>query len=341
MDLERELFKDLTEALTHAFTDDELRRVVRFSLGENMNDHIEPGGMKKRVFDLLEWAQRGGRVDELLAGAVEERGNNPKLRAFVKEYASELLKAHQTAAEAVSKLDFKSSESPDADAVRKHYAELGVDGGLQAAITTLGVETGQDVVAWARATKQIKQQVCSIGNNGDHYGTGFLVGDRIVMTAAHVVPADPKTLDVAFDFVGEDSRRRKLPKIGVVTELFRSEPEELDVSILELGSPPSGARGRLRPTPHTFGEIRQPVIVFGHPDGLPLRQAMGVVFDYNPQVSRVAYTANTAPGSSGSPVLTLEWDLVALHHHGTANVNNHGVPMKSILAHPEVQKILP
>ena len=58
-----------------------------------------------------------------------------------------------------------------------------------------------------------------------------------------------------------------------------------------------------------------------------------MVFDNNSFMGRVAYTANTAPGASGSPVFNENWDLVAIHHHGEKNVNNHGVPMKAVLKH--------
>ena len=49
--------------------------------------------------------------------------------------------------------------------------------------------------------------------------------------------------------------------------------------------------------------------------------------------SRVRYTTNTEPGSSGSPCFDQNWDLIALHHSGDPNWDpswNEGIPIKLI-----------
>ncbi len=144
--------------------------------------------------------------------------------------------------------------------------------------------------------------------------------------------------DVVFDFVS-GTNRNDLPKYRIIEELARSQPVEYDFVILKLDRVPDGNRGFFGAKRHTFDLIREPVSVLGHPNGDPLTIAYGVVFDNNSFMGRVAYTANTAPGSSGSPVFTENWDLVAIHHHGEDNVNNHGIPMKSIAANLEIQEL--
>jgi V8-like Glu-specific endopeptidase len=59
------------------------------------------------------------------------------------------------------------------------------------------------------------------------------------------------------------------------------------------------------------------------------------VIGVNASQNRVRYATNTEPGSSGSPVFDLDWNLVALHHLGDPAYDhpasyNQGVPIQLI-----------
>jgi V8-like Glu-specific endopeptidase len=58
------------------------------------------------------------------------------------------------------------------------------------------------------------------------------------------------------------------------------------------------------------------------------------VIGLNGNGTRIRYRTNTDPGSSGSPVFTMDWDIVALHHYGDPNwqnaLFNQGVPIELI-----------
>ena len=60
----------------------------------------------------------------------------------------------------------------------------------------------------------------------------------------------------------------------------------------------------------------------------------------NPNRTRVHYRTNTRGGSSGSPVMTLAGDVVALHHFGVRRRFNQGVPISAILKRPLVASAL-
>jgi hypothetical protein len=95
-------------------------------------------------------------------------------------------------------------------------------------------------------------------------------------------------------------------------------------------------RGWLRlPTMLPDLSLKDPLLIVQHPDGAPLKLAIdtSAFLELNSNRTRMRYTTNTEPGSSGSPVFDLEWNLVALHHLGDPAVDkltpefNQGVPL--------------
>ncbi|MHC4748198.1 MAG: trypsin-like serine peptidase, partial [Planctomycetota bacterium] len=119
-------------------------------------------------------------------------------------------------------------------------------------------------------------------------------------------------------------------------ELIGSPPNELDFSLLKL-SQAAGQdqvdgqkRGYLKPaTDHNFNRD-EPILIIQHPQREPMKLGVGYLRDRNAHTRRIAYTTNTEPGSSGSPCFDLDWDLIAIHHHGD-DFTNHGTPMSDIL----------
>jgi hypothetical protein len=110
--------------------------------------------------------------------------------------------------------------------------------------------------------------------------------------------------------------------------------EQLDYALVELdgapGEQPVAVAGAAADGPKR-GWIRVPdtddtdpfqpgfpVLIAQHPDGEPLRLAIdrkGMIGP-NDSRTRVKYTTNTKPGSSGSPCFDRNWNLIALHHFG-------------------------
>ena len=71
-------------------------------------------------------------------------------------------------------------------------------------------------------------------------------------------------------------------------------------------------------------------LILQHAEGEPLQIGIGRVSAVVDLPPRVTYTTNTEGGSSGSPVFTMDWQLVAIHHYGVEGVNNVGIPMAAI-----------
>jgi endonuclease G len=180
------------------------------------------------------------------------------------------------------------------------------------------------------------------------YGTGFMVAPDLMLTNNHVLHEAQSALYSLAQFDYEnDVLMQPRP-----TRNFRLEPERLfitdealDFSLVAVA--PVAAEGvKLEQYGYTrliaasgkalLGEC---VSIIQHPSGAPKAIAIRSnqvtdVFD-----AFIHYSTDTEPGSSGSPVLSDAWEVVALHHAGVPDpagdgyVANEGIRISSIMAH--------
>lgn len=183
---------------------------------------------------------------------------------------------------------------------------------------------------------------------GQRVGTGFLIkgsdlrqewGDaQVFVTNAHVVsdcPSDEAPLNVDDGSV-EFTRLPDRPKFRLGEILFRSPKTDLDVSILRITQIDGGAP-LLKPTAYLplvpkSGEEPQRIYVVGHPNGAEMTVTL-----YDNDLVRyvdnkyVHYRSPTEGGHSGSPVLTRELKLFAIHHRALKELQvNEGVLLPPI-----------
>jgi endonuclease G len=166
-----------------------------------------------------------------------------------------------------------------------------------------------------------------IFRDGRPQGTGFLISDKLLITNNHVI----ESADAASDFLVEldyeiDGARqpRLVTRFQLAPEIFfeTDDKDDFDYTVVAVGSRVSG-EGLLahygflplRDTPdrHSLAEF---VNVIQHPNG----EYKKIALHENRLVSRLDnvlhYITDTLPGSSGSPVLNLQCEPVALHHWG-------------------------
>ena len=75
--------QQLQSALLAAFDEDGLRRLITFELGEDLDVLVGKGPLNQRVFDLVAWAEKRGKVQALLDGAVRQNPTSPALQDLV------------------------------------------------------------------------------------------------------------------------------------------------------------------------------------------------------------------------------------------------------------------
>jgi len=177
---------------------------------------------------------------------------------------------------------------------------------------------------------QIKQAVgyITVKVNGTvTTGSGFMISDKLFMTNNHVISSSNDAENSFITFNKENDENGFPQQVSVYklnpTYFFITSPEdELDFSIIHIGEKQSGYLtieeiGHLvisdSPDKHILG---MNLNIIQHPLDLPKK----VVFRNNTLVERtktsLLYETDTENGSSGSPVLNDDWDLVAIHHWG-------------------------
>lgn len=168
----------------------------------------------------------------------------------------------------------------------------------------------------------------------DGLGTGFLVRGSdlhpslppvVLMTNGHVVPEAIEAEEAVVAFHAADAERGGPQRFGVVRQWFYdgSQAPHLDTTLLELDGLPADTEPVPLATrmPRLGSQATPRAYVIGHPRGLEQPQ-------FSLQDNRILgfddrllhYRSPTEPGSSGSPVFDSHWDLIGLHHAGSATM---------------------
>lgn len=237
-----------------------------------------------------------------------------------------------------------------------------------------------DPLVFGRRLVPATLQVCRIEIDQKHVGTGFLVRSDLVMTAHHVirpllnpaftasVPGSAAKLRVRFDYardfvngaialsegftcrVAEDW----LAKTSSCTaeELLDTLPKDFnllagfwDYAVIRLADLPGYGRNGL-PLKNRAVKRRGALTIIQHPQNEPVAYATSTVSGFLGDGGfRVVHLVNTKDGSSGSPCLDSDFEVVCLHQGamppGPKAVNgaperNRAIPMSRILSEWQV-----
>lgn len=334
--------KSLRLALADAFpTYEALRRMGRDQLNFDLNKKTHPNAgiinAAEVLIDEMDQAQGRLGVVRLIEAARADRPSNPTLRAVEQLFmqtADPLGDVHPT------------------DAVAPTVATRA---GLERVIVeSAGFPLFSEVI---NHLGQAEYRVCTIAyTRADQcrvYGTGFLVGDDLVMTNCHVIAAAKNALKgsrVELTF-GYRSKESQVTRYTLVEDSWLvTSDEAYDYAILRVqGAPGSDSvvekgemtRGFFRLVTYSPAE-NEPLLILQHPYDVladrpaPLRITIGFV--HRAQTGQaehvIRHSANTSEGASGSPVFSGRMELIALHNWG-GQKHNEAIRIGAIKKHLE------
>jgi V8-like Glu-specific endopeptidase len=208
----------------------------------------------------------------------------------------------------------------------------------------IGANTLRPIAFLAQGLQAAKSVVFINVNGGTERwsGTGFLVSNDLVLTNHHVIPDDSLLAKTVFRFNYEDNFRGESQKVyeyyAKSNGIYYSN-KKLDYTLMQLQENAGKDWGAL----HLSAKIStagERVNIIQHPAGQPKQISLQNNFVQYIDETVIQYVTSTLPGSSGSPVLNDEWEVIAIHHAGgniqepatkRSHFRNEGILTKAIL----------
>jgi V8-like Glu-specific endopeptidase len=176
-------------------------------------------------------------------------------------------------------------------------------------------------IAFLQRGLDVARSVAYVGvrfGNKRGSGTGFLVSEDVLITNNHVLPSSDLLQNSVFRFNYEDDFLGH----SQPSEEYHAKPDgvfhsnkDLDYTLIQLEGKPGQKWGWLPLLARNIN-LQDRVNVIQHPDGRPKEISFQNNFVEYIDSDVLQYVNSTSEGSSGSPVLNDNWEVVALHHAG-------------------------
>lgn len=347
----------LNNILRAAFLPPDFDQMIWHRLNQRVYDMApQNANYKTAVSAVIDYANMGGWLDQLILKAREANPGNPQLLEFTRSFGLTSLSPQVTSQELERNIKVKNPML--------------------------------DLNVWLKQAGEMESRICRIEVETEEgtplTGTGFLFGGPdVVMTNYHVMEAlikwqkkektarglsaVPEKVECRFDFKRTDNGT--VLNEGLTYKLadadhwlidysedypLDQEPpdDRLDYALIRLaeaagedtigdkGSEAGAQRGYIPFPANPFDpQPASGLCIMQHPRGDPLKLAIDSagVLGINASKNRLRYETNTETGSSGSPCFTMKWELVALHHSGDPDFDpahkptfNEGITMTAI-----------
>jgi hypothetical protein len=351
-----------TEALFNAFSDQEFADLLFHRLDDRIGNYtslLKPS--KAIVGDVVDAYSHRDWEDGLIAKAIESRPRNAALLRLAGRHKAAAAPDDNYLERLIRKTNSFLDIATWLDSAGKLQVcvcriEISVQGG--GTVFGTGFLVADDLVM---TNFHVVQPVVAAEGDDNSYK-----GPRA--TAADVVCRfDYKVLAGGATSAGSTFKLAKEWRVALSPNSSTFEQptaDQLDLAIIRLAQPvgtlavgnkpaaPGDPRGWIAlPAADVHPEFNphSPLFIIQHPKAEPLKLALefDAILSIDQGRTRVRYTTNTEPGSSGSPCFDQNWNLIALHHGGDPELTamyNEGIPIDAIvgyLARQGVTGVLP
>jgi Trypsin-like peptidase domain len=333
--------KALRVAITSVFNKKDLTRFLDEDMELGLEELVADDKFANMVYELIGDFVRRGRLQrfmDLWIGS-EEFGKAPDLSDLLNNWAVFGTSSPEEGEPPIEIVETLPPVAPPAGTAPPTLAESREEEAPADALESF-IDQGvgrKPAAVWLKDMAALSRQVCMIldGENRGT-GTGFLIGPRHVLTAAHVVHVvhagqqAGQSLSVMFDHNGDE---RIAPTVIEVAKLVVGDPDigvhadapdwfqTLDFVVLELAADPPDVDGTSRGW-IDFGSVRsrlhpgEPVMTLVHLEGRGLSVETGEVANPPTLKGRFGHDANTMAGASGAPILDARLRLIGMHEAG-------------------------
>lgn len=161
-----------------------------------------------------------------------------------------------------------------------------------------------------------------LGKRGN--GSGFLIGDDILLTNHHVLEDIAQAREAKAQF----NYQQTLSGLSADYEEYELDPDSLfktsadddwtAVKVKSKQGETPGSKWGLLNIAEQDPQVDDFTIIIQHPSGGPKQIALyhNVIAYIDSDKRIMQYLTDTEPGSSGSPVFDTQWNVIALHHSG-------------------------
>lgn len=311
INLTPQLTEQILDAFSESFDPDSLEKRVMRPLGTMWKEISDARDYRSRILQLVEWADRRGRLDELLRMAYDANPRSSALRLL--NEATGLVPPTGSLVEVIRPV------LPDVN-----------------------------VNAWMRALTDVTKQICAVKTRApaeDHHGTGFLVGPDQILTHFEVLVEKATDvagalkrggISVAFDRTQESERAYQvlsepvLVSEGGVIVLRLDRPVGRETTPDPEGAHSGRARGWLTP-PAEIGGIRA-VIIAQYAENAQPKISIDTSGLVDGTVSEtIRYRTATHPGSMGAPCFDENWRFIGMHVGVDSQRHNYGIGVGAIV----------
>lgn len=313
--LKGRVFEQMHAALLSAFTHAELRQLLRTELNARLDDiTLNAQGLSDVVSAVISWAERRGRIAELLDHAVAARPGRPELGRVRDELGRRL----------------KEGPGAKAKRARAQPPPTAQGPGARSAVPA-------GVLTWAQALAEASRSVCLL-EVGDRATTAFAIAPRLVLcphaVVAELIAGTGSASDITVTFgwssPTEGSTGPSAWQLDRDVPIVDSDAD-LNVAVLLLGAPlPPDAVGSslaaqfeaavdgpapvwpVRPL-SAAPEPEDPLFVLTHVLGGPLTVEARFAIAHDDSGVTVSVDGPLRPGRVGAPVFDADFRAVAMY----------------------------